>query len=253
MERQEISRIAHRDHPVAAPLSDESVARLLARVLRDRPAGRVVDLGCGEGAWLLRALAAHPELRAVGVDLDAGALTAARSAAERLGVVRRLGLHHLDAGAFTDREPFDAVFCVGAAYAFGGLAPALAHIGGLLAPGGVALVGEAYWEGEPDARAREWFGEGIADLPETVARVTAAGWLPVAGHTSSRSELDAYEWAWTGSLADWALDRPPGPEREQALTASAAHREDWLTGYRSGFGFVTLALRRSDPDVGGGR
>ncbi|MEU9131170.1 SAM-dependent methyltransferase, partial [Kitasatospora sp. NPDC048540] len=65
MDRQQISRIAHRHHPVAAPLSDGSVARLLERAL---PAGdgRLLDLGCGQGAWLLRALSARPGLRAVG-------------------------------------------------------------------------------------------------------------------------------------------------------------------------------------------
>ncbi|MDR3035805.1 MAG: SAM-dependent methyltransferase, partial [Kitasatospora sp.] len=47
MERQEISRIAHRDHPVAAPLSDETVRELLERLLRGRADGRLLDLGCG--------------------------------------------------------------------------------------------------------------------------------------------------------------------------------------------------------------
>ncbi|MFF4342643.1 SAM-dependent methyltransferase [Kitasatospora sp. NPDC001540] len=245
MERHEISRIAHRDHPIAAPLSDDSVRDLLERLLRGRSDGRLLDLGCGEAPWLVRALAAHPALRAVGVDTDPGALRTALETARRLGVERRLGLHHRDAREFTASEPFDAVLCVGAAYAFGGLGPALDAIGPLLAPGGAVLLGESYWEGEPTELARELFGEEVRDLAGTVAAIREAGWLPVAGHTSARAELDAYEWAWTGSLTDWALDRPPGPDREQALRTAAEHREEWLGGYRDGFGFVTLVLRRS--------
>ncbi|GLW73363.1 SAM-dependent methyltransferase [Kitasatospora phosalacinea] len=245
MERHEISRVAHRDHPIAAPLSDGSVRELLERLLRGRSEGRLLDLGCGEAPWLVRALAAHPALRAVGVDTDPDALRAALRSAQQLGVERRIGLHHRDVREFTTVDPFDAVLCVGAAHAFGGLGPALAAIGPLLAPGGAVLLGEAYWEGEPTPSAGELFGEGVRDLAGTVAAVREAGWLPVAGHTSSRAELDAYEWAWTGSLTDWALDRPPGPDREQALRAAAEHREQWLGGYRDGFGFVTLVLRRS--------
>ncbi|MFC8716661.1 SAM-dependent methyltransferase [Kitasatospora sp. NPDC057198] len=244
MERQEISRIAHRDHPIAAPLSDGSVRELLERLLRGRSDGRLLDLGCGEAPWLVRALAAHPALRAVGVDTDAEALRCALDTARRLGVERRIGLHHRDVREFTAAEPFDAVLCVGAAYAFGGLGAALDAIGPLLAPGGAVLLGETYWEGEPSDRARELFGAEVRDLAGTVAAARAVGWLPVAGHTSTRAELDAYEWAWTGSLTEWALDRPPGPEREAALRAADTHRAQWLEGYRDCFGFVTLVLRR---------
>lgn len=37
-----------------------------------------LDLGCGGGEWLLRALATHPELRAEGVDVSENALEQAR-------------------------------------------------------------------------------------------------------------------------------------------------------------------------------
>ena len=55
MDRRQLSHLAHRDHPVAAPLDDASVGRLLTLAL-PRGDERVLDLGCGEAAWLLRAL-----------------------------------------------------------------------------------------------------------------------------------------------------------------------------------------------------
>ncbi|GAA2151625.1 class I SAM-dependent methyltransferase [Kitasatospora kazusensis] len=248
MERQQISRIAHSAHPVAAPLSDGSVRRLLDQAVGDGT-GRVLDLGCGEAPWLLRALAAHPRLRAVGVDTDAEALTLAQRAAETLGVAQRLGLHHQDAREFGLPEPFDVVLCVGATHAFGGLAPTLAAVARHLAPGGVALVGEGYWEREPDPAALAGLGGAdpaeFADLPTTVARVVAEGWTPVQGHISSLREWDDYEWSWTGSLARWALDHPDHPDSAQAAAVAAEHRAGWLGGYRGTLGFVTLLLRRS--------
>ncbi|GAA0702435.1 class I SAM-dependent methyltransferase [Kitasatospora atroaurantiaca] len=248
MERHLISRIAHTDHPIAAPLSDESVERLLDRATRGG-AERMLDLGCGEAPWLLRALAARPKLRAVGVDLDAEALTLARRSADALGVARRLGLHHQDAREFSSAEPFDVVLCVGATHAFGGLLPTLAAVREHLAPGGVAVVGDCFWEREPSRAALDELGgiaaEEYADLPTTVERVVAEGWTPVQGHVSSLQEWDDYEWAWTGSLAEWALDNPGHPESEEAATVAAEHRHGWLSGYRGTLGFVTLLLRRT--------
>ncbi|MEV6977800.1 class I SAM-dependent methyltransferase [Kitasatospora sp. NPDC093806] len=257
MDRQTISRLAHVHHPIAAPLSDGTVDRLLERALtRAVPApaapapaegGRVLDLGCGKGGWLLRALAARPGWRAVGVDLDAAALTRARESAEALGVQRRIGLHHLDAREFTAREPFDLVLSIGAAHAFGGLLPTLAAARAHLAPGGRLLVGAEFWEREPARAALDALGaarDDFADLATTVDRVAADGWTPVFGHVSSPQEWDDYEFSWTGSLAEWALDHPEHPDAAAARTAAELHRAGWLHGYRGTLGFVTLLLRR---------
>ncbi|MDH6128185.1 methyltransferase domain-containing protein [Kitasatospora sp. GP82] len=249
MDRHLISRIAHTDHPIAAPLFDDSVQRLLDRALTG-DAERLLDLGCGEGPWLLRALAARPKLHAVGVDLDTRGLTIAQQAAAALGVSQRLGLHHQDAREFSHPEPFDAVLCVGATHAFGGLLPTLTAIDRHLAPGGLALVGEAFWAQDPDEAALAGLGGMAAtdydDLATTVDRVVAAGWTPVYGYVSSRPELDDYEFSWTGSLAAWALDHPEDPDSAEAAAVAAEHRTGWLRGYRGTFGFVTLVLRRAE-------
>ncbi|MFF3115147.1 SAM-dependent methyltransferase [Kitasatospora sp. NPDC057904] len=247
MDRQRLSRLAHARHPVAAPLADESVARLLERATGHAEAGRMLDLGCGEGAWLVRALAARPRWRAVGVDLDADALTRARETATALGVVRRIGLHHVDAREFDSAEPFDLVLNVGATHAFGGLLPTLAAVRDQLAPGGRVLVGEAFWEREPSRAALEGLGadrDDYADLATTTDRLIAEGWTPVDGHVSSQQEWDAYEFSWTGTLAEWALDHPDDPGAASAREAADRHRAAWLHGYRGVLGFVTYLLRR---------
>ncbi|MFI9424787.1 SAM-dependent methyltransferase [Streptomyces achromogenes] len=241
MDREEISRRAHADHPIAAPLDDDAVRGLLDRAL-PHDGGRVLDLGCGGGEWLLRALTARPGLRAEGVDLSERALADARRAARRLGVEDRLVLHREDAARFTAPHAFDLVLCVGSSHAFGGLLPALAAARGHLAPGGRVLVGDGYWDREPSAEAVALLGD-LDDLPTTLARVGADGWTPVHGHLSTRRELDDYEWAWTGTLASWALDHPGHPDSAQALATATAHRDEWLRVYRDAFGFVCLVLR----------
>ncbi|WP_327739932.1 class I SAM-dependent methyltransferase [Streptomyces nojiriensis] len=243
MSREQISAIAHADHPIKSPLDDESVSRLLERGL-PRGDERVLDLGCGTAEWLLRALATRPHLHAEGVDVSEGALTQARQAARALGVDERLVLHQREAAAFVSSEPFDLVISVGATHAFGGLLPTLAAAREHLAPGGRVLIGESFWESPPSPKAIEAFGD-LADLATTVDLVVADGWTPVHGHVSTRRERDDYEWACWGSLASWALDHSADPAAAQVLETANAQRSQWLHGYRDSFGFVCLVLRRT--------
>jgi SAM-dependent methyltransferase len=239
--RDEISAIAHSRHPIKAPVEDSVVLTLLEHGLL-RGATRVLDLGCGSGEWLLRALSGRPQLRAEGVDISAAGLELAHNRAGDLGVADRLRLHHCEAAEFESPDPFDLVISVGATHAFGGLTATLAAARGYLADGGCVLIGECYWERPPNPEAVELFGE-LDDLATAVDRIGADGWTPIYGHISTREELDAYEWACWGSLAGWALDNPEHPDHEQALDTADTQRDQWLKIYRDCFGFVCLVLR----------
>ncbi|WP_314172397.1 SAM-dependent methyltransferase [Streptomyces winkii] len=247
MDRHVISSLAHRDHPVAAPLSGAAVDRLLDRAL-PRGDERVLDLGCGGAAWLVRALTGRPRARGEGVDVSPSALAGAREAAAAAGLEGRLELHERDAAGFTSPHAFDLVAVVGSTHAFGGLLPALSAARTHLAADGHVLVGEGFWEREPSPAALAGLGASkgeFDDLATTVERVSSDGWTPVYGHVSTPAEWDDYEWSWTGSLARWALDHPDDPDGARALAAATAHREGWLRGYRGTLGFVTLLLRAS--------
>ncbi|CAG6393738.1 class I SAM-dependent methyltransferase [Streptomyces cocklensis] len=245
MNREEISRIAHADHPIKAPLGDDSVRALLAKGL-PRGDERVLDLGCGTGEWLLRALETGTGVHAEGVDVSPEALAEADEAATRRGLRQRLVLHDQDAAKFTSPQPFDLVLSVGAAHAFGGLLPTLAAAREHLAPGGSVLVGDGFWDGTPSAEAVGMLGD-FDDLATTVDRVVADGWTPVHGHVSTRRELDDYEWACWGGLAGWALDHGDDPQAPEVLATAGTRRTEWLHTYRDTFGFLTLVLRRT-PD-----
>jgi SAM-dependent methyltransferase len=244
VDRARASAIAHRWHPVVAPVSDANLQRLLARL---GPVERVLDLGCGFGEWLHAALEAVPEATAVGVDTSRPALEEARRRARERGLHARVTFEEAE-GASYEGGSFDAVLCVGATHAFGGLTGALTAVRAHLRPGGRVLLGEGFWDGDPTPQAMSALGAApgeLPDLPGLVEAARAAGYEPGYGHVSSAEEWDDYEWSWTGGLTEWALTEAGDADRESALAMAGTHREEWLAGYRGQLGFVTLVLHQA--------
>jgi SAM-dependent methyltransferase len=242
------SAIAHRWHPIAAPVSDENL-RLLVHRLDLPDNGRLLDLGCGFGEWLLAALAAEPGVRGVGVDTSTPALAEARRRAAARGLADRATFEQADAAAW-EGEGFDAVLCVGATHAFGGLGPTLDAARRYLRPGGRVLLGDGYWDGVPTQTALDALGAEPGELPDLgglMAQVRKADFEPGFGHLSTAAEWDRYEWSWTGALTAWALEEADDDDHAAALELAREHRQQWLEGYRGQLGFATLVLHDLRP------
>lgn len=246
VDRQRLSSIAHTHHPIAAPLHGVTVNRLLRRADR-RPAARILDLGCGEAAWALQALAHFPDGHADGIDINPYALERAAEMAAGLGRADRLTLHQRDARTYVPDGDYDLVLCVGSTHAFGGFTEALRLAGQHVNPDGVLIVGEGFWQAPPTPEALAALDatpDEFTDLTGLVDRAEQTGWTPVYAHVSDSAEWDDYEWSWTGSLTEWALANPGHPHAADARALAREHRDQWLRGYRNVLGFVTLVLRR---------
>jgi len=247
VDRQRLSSIAHAHHPIAAPILGVNVNRLLRRADR-QPAARILDLGCGQAAWALQALAHYPDGHADAVDVSRYALDRAAEAAAERGLADRLTLHERDVRTYVPDGDYDLVLCVGSTHAFGGFAAALRLAGRHVRADGVLLVGEGFWQAPPTPQALAALNvtpQDLTDLAGLVAAAEQAGWTPVYAHVSDAAEWDNYEWSWVGSLTGWALDNPGHPDSAEALTVAREHRDQWLCGYRNVLGFVTLVLRRT--------
>jgi len=247
VDRQRLSSIAHSHHPIAAPISGVNVNRLLRRADR-RPAARILDLGCGEAAWALQALAHYSDGHADGVDLSRYALERAATAAAERGLADRLTLHERNARTYVPDGDYDLVLCVGSTHVFDGFLGTLQMAGRHVNTDGILLVGEGFWQAPPTSEALAALDatpEDFTDLAGLVDVAEQASWTPVYAHVSDAAEWDNYEWSWIGSLTEWAVDNPGHPDAAEALTLAREHRDQWLRGYRHVLGFATLVLRRT--------
>ena len=245
MNRHRLSAIAHGEHPVAAPLSDQTVDALVARVAARRPQ-TVLDIGCGSGQWLVRLLEQLPHARGLGVDLSSDAVDAAREFAAARGVADRVDLRCQDATAIGDGR-YDALLCVGSAHALGGLPATLSRMHQWGATGAAALVGDGFWQRPPDQATLDGLDARPDEFPSyagLVALVEAGGWAPVHVHVSDLQEWDDYEWSWVSTLSRWARQHPDDPDAGDAATFAQQHRDQWLDGYRETLGFAVLLAER---------
>ena len=248
MDRDELSFHAHAARPIAAPVGDEAVDALLSQ-LQVTGGGRVLDVGCGSGEWLLRLALRTTGLTGVGVDRSGWMMVAARSRAMQLGLSDRLQFVQGNAAGFLSEQPphFDAALCIGSSHALGGPVSCLKTLHRLPRLETV-LFGESHWQATPTPAALEALGAGPEDLPDLERlRATArdAGFDVTHERTSDQEEWDAYERAWCEGLEQFAAAAPEGERAQAARAAAEGHRQAYLNGYRGVLGFTVLVLRRA--------
>ncbi len=224
-----------------APLSDRRAAGIVSRLSRSAPRA-VLDVGCGWGELLLRVLEACRGANGVGLDTDGRCLERGRAEADARGLAERASF--VEAPAEGAREMADVILCVGSSHAWGGTGKALAHLRGLLRPGGRLVLGDAIWTGPaavdpalvPDDLPQ------LPDLPGLVEVAIDAGFRPVFIEEASLGEWDAFESGYLADWEEWLVEHPEHPDADRVRASADEHRDRWLRGYRGSLGFAYLTL-----------
>jgi SAM-dependent methyltransferase len=214
------------------PLSDEHAELLLDRL---EPAGRIVDLGCGWGALLLRAVARGGT--GIGVDTDADALDRARRAA------RGLPVEFVEQPAGSWRGTADRALCVGSAHALGGTRSMLTALASVV-PRGRVLVGDGCWHSPPNPAARAIFGDDVLPLADLATACRSAGWQILHLSTADQREWDDFESRHRAGQREWLLANPEDPRAPEIRERHDEREQEYLTAYRGVLGFAYLVLAR---------
>jgi SAM-dependent methyltransferase len=223
-----------------APLSDAHASMLLDEFELDR-AARVLDLGCGWGELLLRAVQRSPTLTGIGIDNDTVAIVRGRALSAQRDLDDRVSL--IEAAAETWTESADRVICVGAQHIWAGTEPALTALGELVASGGRLLYGDGYLEPHPSPLTNDLFPE-IPPLTDVLTAVRRTGWRVLHLSVSDQLEWDEFESTYRAGTERWLLANPD-TEDAPGIRQWLDHRMlEYLDGYRGELGFYWLVLAR---------
>ena len=227
------------DHEIQNPLSPAKLQRVID-YLRPADGERVLDVGCGKG-WLLAAVAGQARVDAIGLELNPAFAAAAR---RRLAEAPLLGKARIVEGPALDYDigagGFDIALCIGATFAFDGLAPTLERLVAAVGPGGRVAVGEPFLRASASPAVRARWPEYDRNLPQIGALIAACGLTLTGMVASSEADWDHYESQHWRAAEAWMRDHPDDPDAPWLAERMDADRRDYLAEERDEFGWAVF-------------
>jgi len=177
-----------------APLSLERADYLIS-LFDLAESATVLDIGCGNGAFLQRVAQAKP-IMGVGIDTNADLIASANATWSNITSDSTLEFYVKDANDYVqDMSSVDLIICIGAEYALGGYRQLLETAKSKLNAGGQLLVGTIYWKQRPNVEYLKLMnGENHHfNLHDTVQMAYQMGYIPLDVGRSNDDEWDRFE------------------------------------------------------------
>ncbi|MFG2606667.1 SAM-dependent methyltransferase [Streptomyces sp. NPDC048514] len=230
------------------PLSESRADGMVRRLAATRPRS-VLDIGCGWAEPLLRLLAAVPDAKGTGIDVNGEDLARARRNAEARGLADRVEFVE-ESALGTRYGPADVVLCLGASQALSTAEPstagALRELRRLVRDGGRVLLGEGFWERPPTEAELSGMWPGARagdhhDLATLLDLAVEAGFRPEWTETAGPQEWEEFESAYQADLEVWLAGNPLHPLAAETRERLDRHRAQWMS-YRGVLGLAYLTL-----------
>jgi len=212
-----------------------------------QPGIRLLDLACGQGELLSR-WAQRYGITGTGVDISQAFVEAALQRAAELGVASQVEFIQGDvAQSAQNLTGYDVVSCLGAMDIGGSTAATLNLMKKALKDGrdGLLLVGEPFWNREPNTQAALAFGIKPGDvltLPALYELFDQAGLQLLNMVLTDEEGWDRYQTYHWARIHQWLQENPDDPDAAQFRMEI----EDWKRSYliyRGHFGWGVFLLR----------
>lgn len=219
--------------PLGEPHSDE-----LLEHMKFSAATSIVDLGCGWGELLLRAVE-RTGAKGTGVDTDRLALDRGKLAAQKKGI----DVDFVPQSAADWQGTRDRAICIGSSHTIGGSRAMLQRLAEIV-PKGRVLVGDTFWERQPTDIARQIHGDGVPMLIDLVAMCRETGWEILNLTTADQREWDNFESSHRAGLRQWIIENPGSPKAQEVREQLDERESGYIMSYRGLLGFAYLVLGR---------
>lgn len=243
--------IGHARHAYCNPFSATKFDELIE--LFDLPSGgRVLDIACGKGELLART-ASRWGAGGVGVDIspyfcaDARARIAAAGHADAIEIVEGNG-SEFDAAPGS----FDAAFCIGATWVFGGLSGTLAALADFVKPGGLVMVGEPHWLRTPSPEYLAASSHRPKSFDTHAGNIRTGldlGLSFLHAIASSQDDWDRYEGLQCGAAERYAEANPADPDVPELLERVRTSRDLYLRWGRDELGWAVYLFGKPSGPV----
>lgn len=231
------------------PGSPEMTIKALSFIDNLTPQSRIADIGCGTGGQTMT-LAQNTPGRITGLDLFPDFIDIFNRNARTLGLSERVsGI----AGSMMDALPFekgslDLIWSEGAIYNIG-FERGLNEWKQYLKPRGYIAVSEASWlTPERPAEVYDfWMAHypGIDTIPNKVAQVQHAGYVPVAAFVFPESCWTEHYFAPCRKMQEAFLKKHAGNRTAGELIEGQRHEMELYDKYKEFYGYVFFIARKA--------
>ena len=237
--------VLHKKQLIMNPMRSSKLDRF-CEVLDLPQEGRVLDVGCGKGEFLLRLNRLY-NISGIGIDKSPYCVNDCITNKEARAPDSNLEFLLMDAADYKTCEQFDLTCCMGASWIYGGIKGTLKALKHMTKPGGLIVAGEPYWIKEPSEaylKADEMEKEVFHTHMENVVMGDDFGLT--CGYTlaSDHEDWDYYEslhW-WSASL--YVDSNPDDADNVEILENAKKNREIYLRWARDTLGWCLYVYRK---------
>jgi SAM-dependent methyltransferase len=240
--------IAESGHEFQNPTSKDKIVRV-GRELGLGPESRVLDIASGRGGPALF-LASEYGCAIEGIEVSPDFHTVAVERIEEAGLAHRVSFRVADASQETlPKEAYDAAFCLGASFVWGGLAGTLDALEPTVRPGGHVVVGEPYWRRLPLPDDYEERNLPFTTLEGTIDVFESGGLVVTSMVVSSDDDWDRYETQHWSAVERWLAENADDADASDVRRRHEQAKRNYLRYGRELLGWAIFVgwKRRGTP------